>query len=45
MRILFFPSLAYNEFMTLLGNCVQTNGQEKEKSVEWRKKAMRNFLS
>jgi hypothetical protein len=40
MRILFFPSLAYNEFMTLLGNCVWTR---KEEEGRVGKKDMRKF--
>ncbi len=34
MRILLFYLLAYNYFMTLLGNFVRTSGQGKKKSVE-----------
>jgi hypothetical protein len=34
MRILLFYLLAYNYFMTLLGNFVWTSGQGKEKGIE-----------
>jgi len=34
-------SLAYTEFMTLLGNFVRTSGQGQEKRVEERKQVMR----
>jgi hypothetical protein len=43
MRIPLFRSLAYNYFMTLLGNLIWTTGQGKQKRVESREKSRKKL--